>query len=157
MPEDSIHARRGEFPSSSQTNRQRLTRIWLATVVILCAGLALCYWLRPDGLAAFTILPVWCWFLLGLLLTAFGWHRRLARRVILVAAMWFLFLLIFADEPRSVLRALMPLSDEDEARSLRVVSLNCGGGDPAAAGEVATGVPMWCCFRNRHRGPRSSN
>jgi hypothetical protein len=55
--------------------------------------------------------------------------------------MWVLFTLAFAEEPRSLLRVGSWPSDEwlrnRGRRSLRVVSLNCAGGDPAAAAEVA--------------------
>ncbi len=108
---------------------------------LLCLGLTLCYWRRPDAFAAVTIFPVGCWFVLGLLLTAWGWNRSLARQAKWVGAMWLGFLLIFADEPRSLLRALLPPPSRDEARNLRVVSLNCSAGDPLAAAEVAKWKP----------------
>jgi endonuclease/exonuclease/phosphatase (EEP) superfamily protein YafD len=100
-------------------------------------GLSLCYWLRPDGCAALTIFPVWGWSLFGLLLTAMGWHRDLLRPLRAVMALWLLLLLAFADEPRSLIRAFVPPSPGDLATNLRVVSLNCSAGDPAAAAEVA--------------------
>ena len=136
MPENSPYRNRGEYPVGSTTRRHRFSKTLLFASVLLCLCLTLCYWLRPDHFAAFTILPAWCWPLLGLLLTAFGWERQLRRKVVTVAVMWFLFLLSFSDEPRSLLRSLLPPATGDESRRLRVVSLNCSGGDPAAAAEV---------------------
>lgn len=132
---------RGESHDVFKAPAQRVSKAVMAVSTLLCLGLLLCYWLRPDAFAAVTIFPVGCWFFLGLLLTAFGWNRTQGNRVRSVSAMWLLFLLIFADEPRSLLRALLPPVTKDVTRHLRVVSLNCSAGDLVAAEEVAKWRP----------------
>ncbi|MBW3636993.1 MAG: endonuclease/exonuclease/phosphatase family protein, partial [Armatimonadetes bacterium] len=132
---------RGAMPVALKTPWHRLSQALIAVSALLCLGLTLCYWLRPDALAAITIFPVGCWFLLGLLVTGLGWNRKLRRQVKWMGAMWLFFLILFADEPRSILRTLLPRSGAEGARSLRVVSFNCSVGDPLAAAEVAKWNP----------------
>lgn len=110
----------------------------LATSALLCAGLAICYALQPDACVALTIWPPWLWLLPGISLTWLSWSRTTRRSVLGITCFWLLFLLVCAEEPRSLARMALPRSSE---RGLRVVSLNCGGGSPAAAAEVATFTP----------------
>jgi hypothetical protein len=131
----------GDLSGAPKSFRQRVSQAVIALSSLLCACLTLSYWLRPDALAAVTIFPVGCWFLIGLLLTGLAWNRHLGRSVKQVAALWLLFLVIFADEPRSLLRAILPPPTADEALNLRVVSLNCSAGDPRAAAEVERWKP----------------
>lgn len=103
---------------------------------------AVCYLLRPDVCAVVTIWPTWFWVLPGLVLAALGWNRRGRRVVGGVAALWLVYLLIFAEEPRSLLHyRSWPTAEWEQARAqgraVRVVSLNSAGGDLAAAAEVA--------------------
>ncbi|GBC96300.1 hypothetical protein HRbin16_02102 [bacterium HR16] len=76
--------------------------------------------------------PVWIWLLPGLFLAGLGWRRRRIARTVFV--LWLLFLMVFAEEPRSLLRGLLPAPRAGEA--LRIVSLNCAGGLIEAAREV---------------------
>jgi endonuclease/exonuclease/phosphatase (EEP) superfamily protein YafD len=106
----------------------------------LWLSLTVCYALRPDAAAAVTLWPAWVWLAPGLLLTGLGW-RRSAPRPAAVALCWLLFLLAFAEEPRSLLRFRAgPSADWEAARArgdaLRVVSLNCAGASVEAAAEV---------------------
>jgi hypothetical protein len=108
---------------------------------LFCAGLALCYWRRPDSCALITLYPAWGWFPLGIALLLLSWQRSGRRAVMAVAVLWFVFLLLFAEEPRSLLRAMGDSSTEWRAArqrgdAVRVVSLNCAGGSEAAAEEA---------------------
>lgn len=140
MPDDNARSRRGEVPGARNPLWLRLSQTLLVVSALLCLGLALCYWMRPDAFAAFTIFPVWCSALLGLLLTGMGWHRQLRRPFQGVAVLWLLFLLVFAEEPHSLLRGLWPAPAQNAA-GLRVVSLNCSAGNPLAGAEVAKWNP----------------
>ncbi len=108
--------------------------------LLLWIGLALCYALRPDACAAVTLFPAWLWVVPGWLLAVPLRSRpRLAR---ISAVAWLGFLLLFAEEPRSLIR----VRDVEPARvagdvTFRVVSLNCAGGSPEAAAEVAAWNP----------------
>ncbi|HEY3377255.1 MAG TPA: endonuclease/exonuclease/phosphatase family protein, partial [Armatimonadota bacterium] len=110
----------------------------LASLLYLLA-LMLCYLLRPDGAAAVTVLPAWAWAAPGVVVLGLGW--RVGRRVLGVALLgWVAFLLWIPDESVALWHALRPLPASSLPR-LRVVSLNCGGGDPLAAAEVAAFHP----------------
>jgi vancomycin resistance protein VanJ len=113
-----------------------------ALSILLALGLSACYAGRFDGCAAITVFPPWAWLVPGLGLAAGGLRRRGNRRVATVASGWILFLLIFAEEPWSLLRLAVPYGSTwrgeagVEGEALRVVSLNCDIGNPAAAEEV---------------------
>jgi endonuclease/exonuclease/phosphatase (EEP) superfamily protein YafD len=137
----------------------------LSLSVALWAGVSFCYGLRPDACAAVTIFPTWAWAALGLLLAALGVRRKSKRPAALVAVLWVVSLLIMAEEPVSLARAAFgqapsselrapresgslqhgarrtELGAANEASLLRVVSLNCAGGNFEAAAEVARFEP----------------
>jgi vancomycin resistance protein VanJ len=133
------------LPAESSIERpaQRWTRrAALALSLALCAGLSFCYALRPDSCAAVTVWPVWTWITPGVLLTVPAWNRPGKRAAALVIALWFVYLLALAEEPGSLARfGSWPDPAWQAARkrgaALRVISLNCAGGDPNAAEEVA--------------------
>jgi hypothetical protein len=111
-----------------------------AIAALLCVTLAVCYALQPDACVVLTIWPPWLWLLPGLLLAGLAWDRERKRVSGAVALVWLAFLLTFAEEPRSLVRgAVGSISGSQiagRATRLRVTSLNCGGGSPAAAAEV---------------------
>lgn len=109
----------------------------LTVSVALCLSLAVCYTLQPDACVALTIWPTWLWLLPGLLLAWMAWSRAGQRAVFGVTLLWVAFLLVFAEEPRSLTR----LGATNSAADLRVVSLNCAGGSVAAAEEVKSAAP----------------
>jgi endonuclease/exonuclease/phosphatase (EEP) superfamily protein YafD len=129
-----------------QQRPDRLRTALLAASLSLCLGISLCYGLRADGCAAITIFPAWVWPAPGLLLAALGWHRAGQRAATAVGLLWVLYLLVFAEEWRSLARVRpWPAAEPQAARAggqaLRVVSLNCAGGSTAAAAEVAAYRP----------------
>jgi endonuclease/exonuclease/phosphatase (EEP) superfamily protein YafD len=108
---------------------------------LLCAGLALCYWRRPDSCALITLYPAWAWFFMGIAVVLISWRRREMRAVVAVAMLWLVFLLLFAGEPRSLLRGIGGQSSDwraaqERGDAIRVVSMNCAGGSEAAAEEA---------------------
>jgi endonuclease/exonuclease/phosphatase (EEP) superfamily protein YafD len=118
----------------------------LALSVVLCAVVACCYALRPDAVAALTLLPPWLWLGPGLLLAAIGWSRADLRWAASTLVIWIIFLIVFAEEPTSLIRALRSTDPgwdaaRERGEALRVVSLNCNGGNTNAALEVVALQP----------------
>lgn len=107
---------------------------------ILLVGMSLCFSFRPDVCAALTLWPVWSWAVPGLALAFLGLRLR-ARGALRLVLLWIVYLAVFAEEPRSLIRLVTPTAgtgvDPDATgRVVRVVSLNCAGGNPDAASEV---------------------
>jgi vancomycin resistance protein VanJ len=113
----------------------------IALSASLCLALSICYALRPDACAAVTLWPPWLWLVPGLVILLLGSRRRYRRAVLCAAALWLAYLLIFSEEPRTMLR-FGGLSDAEFAQArhrgeaLRIISLNCAGGSAQAAAEV---------------------
>jgi endonuclease/exonuclease/phosphatase family metal-dependent hydrolase len=109
---------------------------------LLCVGIALCYWRRPDSCALITLYPAWAWFIVGAALLFLSWRRTDLRAIIAFAALWLVFMLLFAEESRSLLRGIGGhlLAGQrvalEQGDPLRVVSMNCAGGSEAAAAEA---------------------
>ena len=104
---------------------------------LLCLLLCVCYALRPDVCAAVTVFPVWAWLVPGLALASPAISLRRRRMALVLAVLWLCYLVVFAEEARSLARALRaPSADKAGAHAIRVISLNCAGGDPSAAAEV---------------------
>lgn len=108
----------------------------------LCVGVALCYWLQPDELAALTLAPIWFWLVPALTLARLGYQR--SRRALAGAILlsWLLVVVVGDGELQHLVRfGRLPSEAWSAARrqgkALRVVTLNCRMGSAAAAGEVA--------------------
>ena len=102
----------------------------------LAVFLAVGYQFRPDYLAALTVFPAWSWLLLAIPMAAV-WRRANRRLAALTAAAWLLFVLVHAEEPFSLCRGwIRPVAENKPAGALRVVTLNCGGGQAAALAET---------------------
>lgn len=87
---------------------------------------------------AVTIWPAWVGFSIGLVPTLLAW-RGSARAGRWLVIGWVLFLGAFAEEPCSLART--PFSAAPDSSAIKVVSLNCAGGDPLAAAEALARVP----------------
>ncbi len=101
---------------------------WLTFAAVLLPALALggTYWFQPDWAAALTIFPAWLWPLLG-----FGslylWWRSTSWQVALVGLVaWLGFCLVSVDELPGLLRTL---SRPPAGASLRIITINCAGGN----------------------------
>lgn len=86
------------------------------------------YWLRPDSLAAITILPAWAWLTLLFLILPFL-RRRHFPLSLLPLTTWLAFLLIHVEEPKTFATGLFnPINETKLPNTLRLASMNCGGG-----------------------------
>lgn len=99
-----------------------------------------CFARQPDRFAAFTVLPIWLWGGLGLLLTAFAFYFLRASLSLIMTAVWAVTLLVGADEARVLANFGKsaplpgPAGSRDGQPVLRVVTLNCAlfvFGDPS--------------------------
>lgn len=99
-----------------------------------------CFAAQPDHFAAFTVLPIWVWGGLGMIVSLKAWYFLRARFALALTTIWALTLLIAADEAR-VIRHIghaPPLPGPAKPHMgqdvIRVVTLNCATflhGDPA--------------------------
>jgi len=99
----------------------------------LCLAVTFIFLFQPDAFAAILVLPRWLWVLPGLVLAAPGWTRQRQRFAYLATALWVLYALFFVQELRTLVRWK---AATDGHSTLRVISLNCNGGNEAAAAEV---------------------
>lgn len=103
-------------------------------------NLFLCYLLQPDSFAAITFYPSWIWAIPGTFLALLGLYAY--KRIYVVAILgWLIFITTFAEEPKSIVRGYLLstrnwVSGKAEEKTLRVISLNCAGGNLKAAEEV---------------------
>jgi len=98
-----------------------------------------CYAFKPDTFAALTFYPVWAWGLLGITLSIASFLCKKCIPVFLIIS-WLAFTLIFAEEPRSLIRSIY-ISDSKwqrlpEEKRIVVISLNCAGGNLGAVREI---------------------
>lgn len=116
---------------------------WLfyALSAVLWLGITACWLLRPNIAAALTYLPIWFCAAPGIVLLLLARWRGAHPAFPALLVLWAGTLLLFMEEPRSLLRVRpWPHPEWRAARqkgeALRVVSLNCGMGSVEAAAEV---------------------
>ncbi len=116
-------------------------KVLLRFEIVLALILAAAYRVRPDSLAALTILPAWAWVSLAApgLFALRRNHRILSASF---ATVWMFFLGLHVEEIPSAARGwLSPISEAKPPQTLRLATLNCGGGQPAALAELAPFAP----------------
>ncbi|MEP4076460.1 endonuclease/exonuclease/phosphatase family protein [Haloferula sp.] len=95
---------------------------------------------QPDQLAAFTVMPIWVWGGLGLLLSSSAFYFLRAPLSLIVTGIWALTVLLGADEARVIANLGTPAPQPgtptmvDGIRPIRVVTLNTSlfrFGDPS--------------------------
>ena len=86
----------------------------------VCALLTWAYHVRPDWAAALTLFPAWAWLFLSSLL-CFSLRRRPGQ---IGLGCWLVFALLHVEEPRSLLRSLLPAP---APHSLRIATVNATG------------------------------
>ncbi len=98
--------------------------------------------IRPDALAAATVYPTWLWAIPGLGLAGIALSKKHPKPFLCVVTLWAAHLALFSEEPRSLLRfGRWPAAEWQAGRSnnraIRIVSINCAGGNEKALAEVA--------------------
>lgn len=124
----------------STRGRRRLGWALVGASLALHAFTVLCHTRQPDVFAAFLIVPLWLWGLLGLALAATAFIFLRANLSLILSALWSLTILLGADEARNLPNLVRqrpspgPASPHHGRPVLRVITLNCGAfrfGDPA--------------------------
>jgi len=113
----------------------------LAISSMLCIGTGLALLTRPDSLAAITVYPTWSWALPGMAIAFAGLNRKYPKPFLCVTALWAVHMVALSEEPRSILRfGALPTTEWNAAlsrgRAIRIVSINCAGGNEKALAEV---------------------
>ena len=111
----------------------------------------LCFINRWDSVATVTLVPIWMWAAVGMLLAVLGWAFFKSRLSMLVFFIWLVTALICSDETPALLRSGKhwvipppgtPTATSDQTpnnghveapRSLRIATLNCNMKDDANA------------------------
>lgn len=114
------------------------------TLVLLSLALHLvtvfCFSVQPDRLAAFTVVPIWFWGGIGLLLSSFAFYFLRAPLSLILSGVWALTLLVGADEARALGNLGKEPPEPGPAKPyhgkkvLRVLTMNTGMfryGDPS--------------------------
>ena len=98
-----------------------------------------CFTFKQDRFAVVTFFPAWAWGLTGIVIGLFSaLYRKHISYVIVIS--WFIFIIIFAEEPKSLLRGCFISNNSSQNvaddQILTVISLNCGGGNIKAVNEI---------------------
>ena len=104
----------------------------------LCVTAALIFSVQPDWCAAVLVLPRWLWIGPGLVLAFLGLTRRHRKWALIAILLWLMYAIAFVQELRSLIRWK---TSPNSQRALRVISLNCNGGNESAAAEVKSYSP----------------
>ena len=120
-----------------------LSKLLLCTSIILCIVLALIYTLEPDFCAALTFWPIWIWAIPGIVLSLIS-LRVLKKTGLIVTFAWILVVVFIAEEPLSFIRGFIRKDCTKSCKKgtcLRIVSLNCAGGNIEAIEELLQYTP----------------
>lgn len=100
---------------------------------------------QPDSFAAFTVLPVWFWGLLGLLCSLFPYFLFRAPLALFTSTAWFVSVLVLSDEAPSLVRFGQTSIDDGppqpylNRQPLRVISLNWSSN----SAKLAPAIESW--------------
>jgi Endonuclease/Exonuclease/phosphatase family len=140
------------------------TSLWFQ-LPVLCISTSLClilgsvYWFQPDFCAALLVFPRWLWLVPGLLLALLALTRRRKLPAVAVMILWVLYTVTFIEETRSLARWQQWPSPRWQAahergKAIRVISLNCEGGNEDAAAEVISFKPDLILFQESPVRPK---
>ncbi|MEI6915678.1 MAG: hypothetical protein WCL39_11145, partial [Armatimonadota bacterium] len=108
------------------------TKVFLSLSAVLLAFCIRAHILQPDAWASVTVWPVWIWAFPGLFLAGFAFSRRFPKGFYILGVAWLAYVIILAEEPRSLVRTLLPAS-ASKGIEITVVSINCAVSQAAAA------------------------
>jgi hypothetical protein len=111
--------------------------------------LSFAYLIQPDFCAALTFWPIWIWAVPGITLSLVT-LRVYKKTSIVVAIAWVLVIVFIAEEPLSLMRNCIRREYNRTCANgicIRIVSLNCAGGNIEAAKEVARYAPDIVLFQ----------
>ncbi len=129
-----------------RTLSRYLGQIALGTSLLLLLVTVFAFALQPDRLAAFTVLPIWLWGSMGLVLSLGALYFFRARFSLILSSVWAITLLVGADEARVLLHYNQspPLPGRaepfEDKTALRVVTQNCA---TFLFGSPAQDIAVW--------------
>jgi hypothetical protein len=136
-------------PGGGLVTKSKLTEciriFFLGVSLALCLGATLVFSVQPDFCAAVLVLPRWMWVFPGIVFALLGWTRGRRWFIGAVLLFWVFYTLLFVQEVRGSLRFRGRQGSGGNV-SLRVVSLNCNGGNERAAAEVKQFRPELALF-----------
>ena len=138
--------------SNEDRRKQIWARVWCGLSLFLVAlGVGATRW-QLYLLAAFRLVPAWCWLVAGMVPLILA--RRLRPRCWLVGltVLWVWFGVTCVDESRSLTRSMWsriskPMDSEPQGLRLRVVSMNCSDGSLRTARETVPLAPDVLLFQ----------
>lgn len=139
--------RRGTKSGSPGPPRDCFRALCLGISASWCLVLTVLYGGEWDGCAALTLWPPWFWAGSGMALAGLAICRSRARPGLCLLVLWMVFLAVFAEETAYPVRALRrwPSGSFSAARrqdqTIRVVSINCCGGQTEALAEAGGHEP----------------
>lgn len=111
--------------------RRRLGWILVGTSLLLHLFTVYCFARQPDRFAAFTVMPIWVWGGIGILLSSVAFYFLRASLSLVMTAVWAVTLLVGADEARVLAHfgnsppKVGPAESYQGKTILRVATLNC--------------------------------
>ncbi len=105
---------------------------------------------QPEGMAAFTVMPIWIWGALGLFLAMVAFWFLRASFSLWITGLWAMTILIGADEARVLTTNINKSPPEpgppglaDGQPLIRVLTLNCKFFNYAGGSDPATDIQRW--------------
>lgn len=135
----------------SQVIRSFFSLVVPILLIAIHFAVMLCFINRWDSVATVTLVPIWMWAAIGMLLAVLGWAFFKSRLSMLVFFIWLVTALICSDETPALLRSVkywvIPTSETTVAsrdktpqngqveapRTLRIATLNCNEKNDADA------------------------
>lgn len=124
----------------STRGRRRFGWALVGASLALHAFTVLCHTRQPDVFAAFLVVPLWLWGIIGLTLSGVAFVFLRANLSLVLSALWSVTILLGADEARNLTNLARQRPEPGTPAqhrgldTLRVITLNCGNfryGDPA--------------------------
>jgi hypothetical protein len=119
---------------------------WFSILVALC--LLIVHFFQFDELAPLTLIPPWMWLIPAAIVTSVSFKVTSRKTLLLTIGVWSLFLLLFAEEPRSLIRLNSFVKQRtDSDQTIRIATLNCNMASAKAALEPRTFAPDVVLFQ----------
>lgn len=136
-------------PESTSPRRtpRRYNLTWCSAVLCVLAWLWNVF--QPSVFAWFLLFPRWSWLLIGLCLLAAGFTRSRRRVILLITLMWLGYVVFNVEEAWSLARSITRWGSHADrgAKTIRVISLNCGNDGNQAAQEAFGQIPDLILFQ----------
>lgn len=120
--------------------KEKTRPVLLAASGLMLIFITYCYLTQQDMFFGLTVWPIWAWFVIGFLITEFGWSRRTWKITLILSIAWLAVGLGFG-EAKSLMNSKPWPSQEwliakGHNSAIRAVTLNCCVGNSKAAAEV---------------------